>query len=476
MYRPAFRQSKIQNPKSKIRMITRRALFLLLVAAPLLALASVTSAAFLLAGLYVAGVLGMIAVDFWLSPKPGDFRLARDNESKLSLGADNPVKVVVRRLGAPNTPGLRGRPVDFLLRDEAPQDYVISELFQSATVGSGETVTVGYSVKPLRRGDYRFGGTHLRWRGVLGLVMRNRRYPLDAPLKVYPNLLEVRKYELLARRDQLFEIGLKNVRRLGQGTEFERLRDYERDDDYRRINWPATARLHKPITTDYQPERSQSVIVMLDAGRLMTAPILSETSRSPEPAKGNDRLSKLDYAINTTLLLAYVAIMRGDRVGLLTFADTVTGYWEPDKGRRQFLALLEALYKVQPQQVESDYLKAGAFLSTRRSKRSLVVLFTDIIDRQQAGAMVRGFGRLAPRHLPMAVTMADNEVLAMAAHTPTDPQEMYQHIVARTLLDDRATALDALTRRGALTVDVPADKLTLAVVNKYLEVKARGRL
>ena len=216
--------------------------------------------------------------------------------------------------------------------------------------------------------------------------MRQHRYPLDAPVKVYPNLLEVRKYELLARRDQLFEIGLKNARRLGEGTEFERLRDYERDDDYRRINWPATARLHKPITTDYQPERSQSVIIMLDAGRLMTAPL--------------GPLSKLDYAINTTLLLAYVAILRGDRVGLLTFADTVMGYWEPDKGRRQFLAILEALYKVQPQQVEADYMKAGAFLSAQRSKRSLVVLFTDIIDRRQADALVRGFGRLAPRHLP----------------------------------------------------------------------------
>lgn len=443
-------------------MITRRALFLLLGVAPLLALATVTSAAFLLVAFYALIIIALIAFDFYISPKTSDFRLTRENESKLSLGADNPIKLYVRRLGAPNTPGLRGRPVDFLLRDEPPQEYIISELFQSAPVGPGETATVGYSVKPLRRGDYKFGGTNLRWRGVLGLVMRNRRYPLEAPVKVYPNLLEVRKYELLARRDQLFEIGLKNVRRLGQGTEFERLRDYEKDDDYRRINWPATARLHKPITTDYQPERSQSVIVMLDAGRLMTAPL--------------GPLSKLDYAINTTLLLAYVAIVRGDRVGLLTFADTITGYWEPDKGRRQFLTLLDALYKVQPQQVESDYLKAGAFLSTRRSKRSLVVLFSDIIDKQQANSMVTGFGRLAPRHLPMAVTMADNEVLAMAGKTPTDAQEMYQNIVARTLLDDRAAALDALTRRGAMTVDVPADKLTLAVVNKYLEVKARGRL
>jgi len=160
----------------------------------------------------------------------------------------------------------------------------------------------------------------------------------------------------------------------------------------------------------------------------------------------------------------------------MTFADNVTGYWEPDKGRRQFLALLEALYKVQPQQVEADYMKASAFLSTRRSKRSLVVLFTDIIDKQQAGAMVSGFGRLAPRHLPLAVTMADNEVLKMAAQRPTDPQQMYEQVVARGLLDDRSAALDALQRRGAMTIDVPADKLTLAVVNKYLELKARGRL
>src|SRR5205814_1801205 len=114
--------------------------------------------ALLLAGIYVAAMLALIALDFWLSPKPNDFRLARDNDSKLSLGADNPIKIVVRRLGTPNTAGLRGKPVEFILRDEPPQDYVISALFQTGTVGPGEMLTVGYSVKPLRRGDYRFGG------------------------------------------------------------------------------------------------------------------------------------------------------------------------------------------------------------------------------------------------------------------------------------------------------------------------------
>jgi uncharacterized protein (DUF58 family) len=443
-------------------LITRRALYLLLAAAPILALATITPAALWATGLYLLAVLALLAADFVLSPGPKDFRLARENESKLSLGADNQVKVPVRRLGSPEMAGVRGRPVEFVVRDEPPYEYIISEMFLPGQVGPGQTATVGYTVKPLRRGDYRFGRCNLRWRGVLGLVMRQHKYPIEAAVKVYPNLLEVRKYELLARKDQLFEIGLKNARRLGEGTEFERLRDYERDDDYRRINWAATARMHKPITTDYQPERSQSVIVMLDAGRLMTAPL--------------GPLSKLDYAINTTLLLTYVAVQRGDRVGLLTFADMVTGYFEPDKGRRQFLTLLEALYKVQPQQVEADYLKASTFLSTHRSKRSLVVLFTDIIDRQQAGAMVAGFGRLAPRHLPLAVTMADNEVLKMAAQRPADPQQMYEQVVARGLLEDRASALDALQRRGAMTIDVPADKLTLAVVNKYLELKARGRL
>lgn len=443
-------------------MITRRALFLLLLIAPILALGTIAPAAFLGAALYALAMLALLAADFALSPRPGDFRLSRANESKLSLGADNQVTISVRRLGEPGSGGVRARPVPFVARDEPPQEYVISRMFMPGTVAPGQGVDLVYTAKPLRRGDYTFGGCYLRYTGVLGLIMHQHRYPLDAPVKVYPNLLEVRKYELLARRDQLFEIGLKNARRLGEGTEFERLRDYERDDDYRRINWPATARLHKPITTDYQPERSQSVIVMLDAGRLMTAPL--------------GPLSKLDYAINTTLLLAYVAILRGDRVGLLTFADTITGYWEPDKGRRQFLTLLEALYKVQPQQVEPDYMKAGAFLSTQRSKRSLVVLFTDIIDGRQADGLVKGFGRLAPRHLPMAVTMADNEVLNMARRDPTDAAQMYQKIVARDLLDDRAAALEALQRRGAMTIDVPADKLTPAVVNKYLELKARGRL
>jgi uncharacterized protein (DUF58 family) len=403
-------------------------------------------------------VLALIGADFLVSPRPGDFRLSRGNDNKLSLGADNPVRITVRWAGS-----LRGRrPVRFVVRDEPPVGFVINEMFLPGEVTPRDSTELSYTVKPLRRGDYRFGGCNLRYRGLLGLIMRQHRYPLDAPVKVYPNLLEVRKYELLARRDQLFEIGLKNARRLGEGTEFERLRDYERDDDYRRINWPATARLHRPITTDYQPERSQSVIVMLDSGRLMTAPL--------------GPLSKLDYAINTTLMLAYVAITRGDRVGLLTFADTVTGYWEPDKGRRQFLALLEALYRVQPQQVEADYMRASAYISTRRSKRSLIVLFTDIIDARQAGEMVRGFGRLAPRHLPLAVTMADNEVLGMAGAMPADAQQMYEKVVAQRLLDDRAAALDSLGRLGALTLDVPADKLTVAVVNKYLELKARGRL
>jgi uncharacterized protein (DUF58 family) len=443
-------------------MITRLGLYLLLIVAPLVALATVTPAALWGAGLYGAAVLGLMGIDLYLSPRPSHFRLSRENDEKLSLGADNTIRILVTWAVGRARGGAAGSPIRFVLRDEPPADFITSETFLAGEVAPGDTAEVSYTVCPLRRGDYRFGGCNLRWRGVLGLTVRQHRYPIEEPVKVYPNLLEVRKYELLARRDQLFEIGLKNARRLGEGTEFERLRDYERDDDYRRINWPATARLHRPITTDYQPERSQSVIVMLDAGRLMTAPL--------------GPLSKLDCAINTTLLLAYVAITRGDRVGLLTFADSVTNYWEPNKGRRQFLALLEALYRVQPQQVEADYMRASAYLSTRRSKRSLVVLFTDIIDARQAGEMVRGFGRLAPRHLPLAVTMADNEVLGMAGAMPADAQEMYEKVVAQRLLDDRAAALDRLERLGAMTLDVPADKLTVSVVNKYLELKARGRL
>ena len=220
------------------------------------------------------------------------------------------------------------------------------------------------------------------------------------PVKVYPNLLDVRRYEMLARRGRLFELGLKNARRLGTGTEFERLREYMPGDDYRQVAWAATARRGKPIVVEYETERSQPIILLLDAGRLMSAPV--------------GDLAKLDYAINTCLLLAFVATLKGDRVGLLVFADRILGYYPPRRGRAQFLSLLEALYNVQAQPVESDYAQAVEYLTRRHPRRSLDIVFTDLLDRSAGTGLVPYISRLAPRHLPMLVAVGDPAVTQRA--------------------------------------------------------------
>jgi uncharacterized protein (DUF58 family) len=203
-------------------------------------------------------------------------------------------------------------------------------------------------------------------------------------------------------------------------------------------------------------------MILLDCGRLMAGPV--------------GTLAKLDYAINTSLLLAFVGTLKGDRVGLLTFADSVLGYWPPARGRGQFLRLLEALYTVQAQPVEPDYAAAMQYFRTRQRKRSFVVLFTDVLDRASAGSLVTSVGSLTPHHLPLTVAVGDPAVTRAAHAIPGTSAQLYEREVAGLLLQERQGALEALAGHGALTLDVPAEELTIAVINRYLELKARGRI
>ena len=212
----------------------------------------------------------------------------------------------------------------------------------------------GYHVRPLQRGDYQFANLNLRWRGPLGLVVRQAAVEASSPVKVYPNLLDVRRYDLLLRRNRLQELGLRHTRLFGEGTEFERLREYLPDDDFRRINWKATARRNRPVTTEYQTERSQNVVAVLDIGRMMQSPV--------------DQIAKLDYVVNAVLFLAYVATAKGDKVGLMTFADSVSQFVSPHHGRGQFYRLLEMLYGVKAQPVEPDYRQALSTLARKQRK------------------------------------------------------------------------------------------------------------
>lgn len=433
---------------------TPRLLFLLLLGAVVVTGASFAQPLTWLAVLYFVALLGLVIADYIVSTKPDQISVQRINEPKLSLGVPNLISIQLTNASPRN--------VRLKLRDEYPYQFRADADILNGTLPPLDTAELRYHITPVQRGDYQWGDLNLRYRSTLGTFVRQARYRASDGVRVYPNVLDVRKYDLLARKGLLTELGLRNAKVFGSGTEFERLRDYTPDDEFRRVNWKATARRNKLIAVEYETERSQHVVCVLDTGRLMRPPV--------------GDIQKLDYAVNAALLASYVATLRGDQIGMLTFADDVGVYLAPHKGRGQFYTMLELLYNVQSQPVEADYARALGYLSIKNKRRSLIIVFSDLATLDAAQPLIAYMARLARRHLPLLVIMNDPNITSIAARQPASSNEVYQRAVAEQLLDERRVILDTLNRAGVLTLDVPADKLSVAVINKYLELKTRGVL
>lgn len=430
-------------------------LYVLLIA-PALPLAGATLLPSLvgLAFAAMAAALVLIIIDWRVAARSGPLELTRQHDPRLYLGADNLIRIRVENRGR--------RLLALRVRDTPPVSFRSSAVLLAGQAGGMDTAELTYTTRPLARGRYHFGVTVVRWPGPFGLLWCQRTVPLAEEVPVYPNLLEVQKYDLLARKGLLHELGLRNARLIGRSTEFESLREYQPDDDYRRINWKATARRGKPVTSQFETERSQRLIIMIDAGRMMMTRI--------------GDLTRLDTAINSALLLAHVALSRGDRVGLLSFGESVSAFAPPRAGRTQFLNITEQLCDIRPQPIESAYRLAFARLRTVLHGRALVVLFTDLNDQEVARVIARYMMMLARHHLPLVCTLRDPAIDAAATRLPANGREVYQRVVAGRLLEDRALVLDQLARSGVLTVDSQADRLTPATLNRYLELKERALL
>jgi uncharacterized protein (DUF58 family) len=414
--------------------------------------------------LYGVGLLFILLLDRRAAGKSEQFRVTRSHDNKLSLGAQNRIAFHVQSRARRNIP--------IWIRDEAPLMFVGAEEAEVAYIlEAQESTDLAYYLRPLKRGDYAFGDIHIRWQSPLNFYIRQAKIPAAIGVKVYPNLHEIRKYDLLVRRDQLAEMGLKNVRLRGEGSQFESLRDYTPDDPYRRINWKATARRAKPISMDFEPERSQRVMIALDIGRMMRSPI-----RVDDPDGVAWNMSKVDFVINSVLLFSYVATLKGDQVGLLVFADRVQQYLAPQGGRAHFQKILDTMYGLQSEAVEPDYGQAINYLHTQNKKRSLVVIFTDLSGLRASESLMKYVPRLLPRHLPMLVTIRDPALDLEAEHVPHSSDLMYRRAVAEQLLDERRVLLETLSRHGVVTLDVDAVDITMAVVSRYLQLKAHSFL
>jgi uncharacterized protein (DUF58 family) len=325
----------------------------------------------------------------------------------------------------------------------------------------GERLGERVVVKPVHRGRAAGGWLALRVLGPLGLVWRQERRELPWDITVFPPLegAATRALPAAARRR---EAGRREVRRLGAGRLFESLREWVPGDDTRLIDWKATARRGKPIARQYEDERRQQVMIMLDAGRLLTA----------ETGEG----SRLEAAVAAALRLAAAAVEHDDDVGILVFADTVQRYAPPARGRRALRAVLDALAAAEGRVAESDYPAAFRYLAARSRKRSLTVLFTDVIDRTASDALVSHAGTLRPRHLPLAVTLRDPALEHAATARPTRETAAFERAAAEELLQARDAALSAMRRQGVLVLDVAPRGAAEAVVERYRQLKRRGIL
>lgn len=348
------------------------------------------------------------------------------------------------------------------VRDDLPEHFTASPEQHQLRLPPRGRMTAQRHLTPKRRGAFQLEYVYLRFSSTLNLWVRYVRFDVRNPLNVYPDMKQLSDYALLARTNRLSLIGVRKTRHLGQDSEFERLRDYTRDDNYRHIDWKSTARRRKLTVRQFQNDQSQRVVFLLDCGRMMT----------------NQRggYSLLDHALNSALMMAYVALSQGDAVGMLCFSDKIHSYIPPRGGSSQMNRLIQAGFDQFPRLVESRYDQAFLYLSTHLKRRSLVVLTTNVIDEVNAGAVVDYLGNINGQHLPLGVLLRDREMFEAADSPEGDDFQMYRAAAAADILLWRDQVLKDLEHRGVLIVDSFPEDLTAPLVNQYLEVKAQHLL
>ncbi len=383
-------------------------------------------------------------------------RLAPD---VFSLGRTNSVTLHARALGRGGLLGPRRLRVEL---EQVVFDHAnSSELPLRFQLRPGETAELRYGVIPQRRGAYALGDHILRTVTPLGLWQHQRRITSHHRVKVYPDLQSLRVFELLARQDREHAF-LRAQRRRGGESEFARLRDYTRDDEYRAIDWRASARRQKLTAREYQLESNQNLFFMLDAGRAMTA--------------SSGGLTLFDHALNATLMLSTVAARNGDRVGMMGFEQRVRSFVHPSGGGRATQRLIQAGYDLHPHLVEPDYERAFREMALRVQKRSLVVLFAQVLDDAVAQTLLRRTRGLMPRHLPLLVLFRDDDVENLLQQPSRRASDLYTRAAAAELSHWRQGFIETLRSHGALVLDVTPRELTPQLINNYLEIKARHLL
>ncbi len=387
-------------------------------------------------------------------------RLPRPSQLHISRIWNEPVQLDVEARATLELQNSGELPVTVQLTDDAPASFQCGTRQLELTTSNHESVTASYIVRPGERGDARFGSVYLRYHSALNIAERWAVVALTQTVRVYPNLEESKRDTIYLIRSRQIAMEKRHQQQRGQGREFESLREYREGDEWRDICWSATARRGKLISQSHRIERSQTVWIVLDAGRLLRARILG--------------LSKLDYAAAAALSLAQVALYSGDRVAMLAYGRRIQQRLPAGRGSGHVRALLEGLAQVKGEELEADHQRAAEALLTFQKRRSLVVWLTDLSETPATPEVIESVSRIAHRHLVLFTVIGQPELCGLLRERPATPREMFRHVAAQEIVQRREILLRTLRQQGVLTLEVDPAHLSSAVVNQYLGAKERS--
>jgi len=401
-------------------------------------------------------LIALALVDYFVSRDlPEELTATRQFNKRFAIGEEAEICLRIEN-AAPDT---------FILyiKDEFPPGMKLAGRREAKLTVAGQTTAdFFYNLTPPRRGRYEFGTTAVRCLSKFKLVWCQTYLNKSETIKVYPNMRRAREMELKALGSNSYLAVQRKAIRRGEGREFESMRDYVPGDELRHISWTATARRGKLTTRQYQIERDQTIVIALDAGRLMTGRINDET--------------KFDTAIHASLALMSAAARGGDNCGFVAFGRNVKKFLAPQKGVRHIDAVLEALHDLEPEPIEPSYQRAFQFIAANSKKRSFVVILTDLVDRESSKELINSLKLLRPRHLPLVVTIGDRDLNKTISEIPSQIRDVFMQSAAEEIIRQREAALRSVEMLGGLALDVTTNSLASRLLETYLRVKEKGLL
>ncbi len=352
-----------------------------------------------------------------------------------------------------------GFPVRISVIDELPFQFQERKWLRKAMLSPNEKQEIEYMLRPTERGEYIFNDINVFVHAPLQLVKRRYIFPAEKVVKVYPSYMQMRRYQLLAVANKLQEAGVKRMQRLGHSMEFEHIKEYVRGDDYRTINWKATARKEGVMVNNYTDERSQQIYCLINKGRVMKMPF--------------NGLTLLDYAINASLVLSNVALVKQDRAGLITFAENQDTFLLADKKPTQMNLVLESLYRQQTRFLEPDYEKLFSVIRNRITNRSLLVLFTNFESLEGLQRELPALKKIARYHLLLVVFFENTELKSVIEGKTGSIEDIYIKTIAEKFTFEKRLMVKELHMNGIPSILSTPESLTVNTINKYLELKTR---